>query len=86
MGGLTAHALPMTRSPEAELFIYDLAVRADRQRRGIGRTLVLATLDRAKAVAQVLQDDGVPQGSIAVEAAPRHNDDVTARAEIFLEP
>lgn len=49
VGGLTAHALPMTRSPEAELFIYDLAVRADRQRRGIGRALVLATLDRAKA-------------------------------------
>ncbi|MGI8870512.1 MAG: hypothetical protein ACR2F6_17115 [Mycobacteriales bacterium] len=26
VGGLTAHALPMTRSPSAELFIYDLAV------------------------------------------------------------
>jgi aminoglycoside 3-N-acetyltransferase I len=48
VAGLTAHALPMTRSPEAELFIYDLAVRADRQRRGIGRALVLATLARAK--------------------------------------
>jgi aminoglycoside 3-N-acetyltransferase I len=61
VGGLTAHALPMTRSPEAELFIYDLAVRADRQRRGIGRALVLATLDRAKAeglrVAFVPADD-----------------------------
>ena len=49
VGGLTAHALPMTRSREAELFIYDLAVRVDRQRRGIGRALVLATLDRARA-------------------------------------
>ena len=48
VAGLTAHALPMTRSPEAELFIYDLAVRADRQRQGIGRALVLATLDRAR--------------------------------------
>jgi aminoglycoside 3-N-acetyltransferase I len=49
VGGLTAHALPMTRSPEAELFIYDLAVRTDRQRQGIGRALVRATLDRARA-------------------------------------
>src|ERR1700677_812649 len=49
VAGLTAHALPMTRSPEAEFFIYDLAVRSDRQRRGIGRALVVATLDRAKA-------------------------------------
>ena len=61
VGGLTAHALPMTRSPKAELFIYDLAVRADRQRLGIGRALVLATLDRAKAeglrVAFVPADD-----------------------------
>jgi aminoglycoside 3-N-acetyltransferase I len=61
VGGLTAHALPMTRSPERELFIYDLAVRADRQRRGIGRALVLATLERAKAdslrVAFVPADD-----------------------------
>ncbi len=40
VGGLTAHVLPMTRSRSTELFIYDLAVRADRQRRGIGRALV----------------------------------------------
>lgn len=40
VGGITGHVLPMTRSPCAELFIYDLAVRADRQRRGIGRALV----------------------------------------------
>lgn len=40
VGGLTAHALPMTRSRSTELFIYDLAVRADRQRQGIGRALV----------------------------------------------
>lgn len=40
VGGLTAHALPMTRNRSTELFIYDLAVRADRQRRGTGRALV----------------------------------------------
>jgi aminoglycoside 3-N-acetyltransferase I len=61
VGGLTAHALPMTRAPESELFIYDLAVRADRRRRGVGRALVLAMLDRARAkglrVAFVPADD-----------------------------
>ncbi|MBM4780812.1 MAG: GNAT family N-acetyltransferase [Archangiaceae bacterium] len=40
VGGLTAHALPMTRSRSSELFIYDLAVAVEHQRRGIGRALV----------------------------------------------
>ena len=52
VGGLTAHALPMTRSRSTELFLYDLAVRADRQRRGIGRALVheLISLGRAAGI------------------------------------
>jgi aminoglycoside 3-N-acetyltransferase I len=40
VGGLTAHTLPMTRSESRELFIYDIAVRVDHQRRGVGRLLV----------------------------------------------
>ncbi len=40
IGGLTAHALPMTRNESRELFIYDLAVDAAHQRRGVGRALV----------------------------------------------
>ena len=48
-GGLTAHTLPMTRSESFEIFIYDLAVRADRQRRGVGRRLVRALRDMAAA-------------------------------------
>jgi aminoglycoside 3-N-acetyltransferase I len=40
VAGLTAHTLPMTRSESREIFIYDLAVRADHQRRGIGRLLI----------------------------------------------
>jgi aminoglycoside 3-N-acetyltransferase I len=40
IGGLTAHTLAMTRTESAEVFIYDVAVRADRQRMGIGRQLV----------------------------------------------
>ncbi len=40
VGGLTAHELPMTRAETCELFIYDVAVRADHRRRGIGRQLL----------------------------------------------
>jgi aminoglycoside 3-N-acetyltransferase I len=40
IGGLTAHTLAMTRSEASEVFIYDLAVRSDHQRQGVGRSLV----------------------------------------------
>lgn len=40
VGGLTAHALDMTRKEATELFIYDLAVHTAFQRCGIGRLLV----------------------------------------------
>jgi len=48
VGGLTAHTLPMTRSETAEVLIYDLAVRADHQRQGIGRSLVTALREGAQ--------------------------------------
>lgn len=48
VGGLTAHTLPMTRSSSSEIFIYDLAVREDHQRRGIA-TLLIAELSAAAA-------------------------------------
>lgn len=53
VGGLTAHSLPMTRVEASEIFIYDIAVRADYQRRGIGRRL-LTDLLRAATVNGVL--------------------------------
>ncbi len=40
IGGVTAHALPLTRVEGLELFIYDLAVHPDFQRRGVGRALM----------------------------------------------
>lgn len=49
IGGITAHSLPMTRTETAELFIYDLAVRRDHQRRGVGRHLVADLRTRAAA-------------------------------------
>ncbi len=47
IGCITGHELPMTRAERRELFVYDLAVRGDRQRRGIGRRLVEALVEGA---------------------------------------
>ena len=47
VGGITAHVLPMTRSPSRELFVYDVAVRDDRQRRGIGRAMLVELVAQA---------------------------------------
>lgn len=49
VGGLTAHALPMTRDETTELFLYDLAVHEAHQRLGIGRALVQTLLELANA-------------------------------------
>ena len=58
VGGVTAHALPMTTSESSELFIYDIAVRPDVQRQGIGRALMTAL--RAAATAEGIGDVFVP--------------------------
>jgi aminoglycoside 3-N-acetyltransferase I len=58
VGGVTAHALPMTRSEAIELFIYDLAVHPDAQRQGIGRALI--TQLNAQAAAQGITVSFVP--------------------------
>jgi aminoglycoside 3-N-acetyltransferase I len=47
--GLTAHTVPMTRSESSEIFVYDIAVRGDHQRRGIGRQLMTALLEGGAA-------------------------------------
>ena len=47
VGGLTAHVLPMTAYEGAEIFIYDVAVVDDYQRRGVGRRLLAAVRDEA---------------------------------------
>jgi aminoglycoside 3-N-acetyltransferase I len=49
VGGITAHTLPMTRAETSELFIYDVAVHPARQRKGVGRQLVMALRERAAA-------------------------------------
>lgn len=65
VGGLTAHTLPMTRVESSEVFIYDVAVRVDYQRLGIGRQLVSAL--RAAATDAGLGDVFVP-----VDSADEH--------------
>lgn len=40
IGGATAHILAMTRGEASELFVYDIAVRQDHQRTGVGRQLI----------------------------------------------
>jgi aminoglycoside 3-N-acetyltransferase I len=47
VGGIIAHELPMTRSESSELFVYDIAVRPNCQRRGIGRRLFSVLCEEA---------------------------------------
>jgi aminoglycoside 3-N-acetyltransferase I len=40
IGGLTAYELPKYYSEESEVFIYDLAIKAEYQRKGLGKMLI----------------------------------------------
>lgn len=68
VGCITAHDLPMTREERSESFVYDLAVRQEHQRRGIGRQLV-----------EALVADAARRG-IDVVFVPADNDDDHALA------
>ena len=61
VGGVTAHTLMMTTSERSELLIFDLAVREDHHRTGIGRALVAVLREAAAAsgitLTFVLADD-----------------------------
>ena len=72
IGGVTAHALPMTRTESSEVFIYDIAVRLDQQRKGIGRHLVTELCEAAAAI------------GIKDVFVPADNDDVHARISTGL--
>ena len=53
VGGLTAHTLPLTRAELSELFIFDIAVVSDWQRKGVGR-LLMSTVRAQAAAAGIL--------------------------------
>ncbi len=40
LGGLTAYELPMAYSDRSEIFLYDMAVKTERQRTGVGKKLI----------------------------------------------
>jgi len=40
LGGLTAYELPLVYSTRSEILLYDMAVKSDHQRMGIGRRLI----------------------------------------------
>ncbi len=65
LGGLTAHVLPMTRSMDSELMIYDLAVGLEHQRTGLGRQLMQAVIDDAASA-------GIATVFVPAEAADAH--------------
>lgn len=48
VGGLTAYALQKYYSEESEFFIYDIAVRTDLQRSGLGKRLLSTLKEYAK--------------------------------------
>jgi len=50
VGGITAHSLAMTRAESSEILIYDLAVRRDFHRNGIGRRLITALRTNAASI------------------------------------
>ena len=66
IGGVTAHTLPMTRTASCEIVIYDVAVRRDRQRQGVGRRLVAEL--RAQAAARGIREVFVPADDADVHA------------------
>lgn len=65
VGGVTGHVLPMTRSRTAELFIYDLAVRPESQRRGVGRMLLESLRNHA-------QSQGIATSFVAADNEDTH--------------
>ena len=65
VGGLTAHTLPMTRAERSEMFIYDVAVRPDYQRQGVGRRLMAAVRD-------VASDQGIDDVFVAADEDDAH--------------
>ncbi len=65
IGGLTAHTLSMTRTESREIFIYDIAVRGDHQRRGVGRELLRHLQELADAA-------GISELFVPADAADSH--------------
>ena len=71
IGGITAHTLPMTRIEASEIFIYDIAVRGDQQRKGVGRLLTFVS-HTGSVTPAILKADGAlhPPATLRMTARP----------------
>lgn len=65
VGGITGFCLPLTRLERRELFIYDLAVKVDWQRKGIGRALFDSLRQAAAA-------EGIDEGFVLADDEDTH--------------
>jgi aminoglycoside 3-N-acetyltransferase I len=65
IGGITAYELPMLAKAKSEIFIYDVAIKTEYQRKGIGRKLITALLALAK-------EKGVSEVFVAAHTEDTH--------------
>jgi aminoglycoside 3-N-acetyltransferase I len=65
VGGITGFNLPLTRLERRELFIYDLAVKVDWRRKGIGRALFDSLRQAAAA-------EGIGEGFVLADDEDKH--------------
>lgn len=65
VGGITAFLLPLTRLEQREMFVYDIAVRVEWQRKGIGRALVNTLRQAASA-------EGIAEGFVLADNEDTH--------------
>lgn len=50
LGGLTAYSLPTYYAQGAEMFLYDIGIRPDFQRKGLGKALLQALQEHCKSM------------------------------------
>jgi len=53
-GGLTAYELPMYNAERSEIFIYDIAIKPEYQRRGFGSVLVQSLIAHGEATGKTI--------------------------------
>lgn len=64
-GGLTAYTLPSYYEESSEVYVYDLAVRSEFQRKGVGRQLI-------EALAAYCRTHGVREFFVQADAPDEH--------------
>ena len=65
VGGLTAYELPMYDADRSEIFIYDIGVKPEYQRKGIGKKLL-------EAIKQYASDNGIKQLFVDANEEDKH--------------